>query len=40
MLANPRAHLAIFAPVELQHMPQKPYIEGLANARLRFRLFS
>ena len=32
--------LPVFATVDLQHMPQEPYIEDHANARLRFRPFS
>ena len=32
--------LPVFVPVDLQHLPQKAYIGGRANARLRFRPFS
>ena len=32
--------LPIFVTVDLQHLPQEAYIEGLANARLRFCPFS
>ena len=30
----------VFVTVDLQHLPQKPYIEGRANSRLRFGVFS
>ena len=32
--------LPVFVTVKLQHLSQKPYIEGRANPRLRFRPFS
>ena len=32
--------LPVFVTVQLQHVPQKPYNEGHANARLRFSPFS
>ena len=32
--------LPLFVTVDLQHLPQEAYIEGHANAWLRFGLFS